>query len=252
MGELKDVLAPALSSTNRAKSHWRGKTPKSKTPAVDAFACNEVRLLVSCPACQVMHIARRVLAKVTGTGWRRHAAARAGAEGRRAAGGLGAPDDAGDLLGRSTVLVGSLARDTGAALGRPVLGRPVAPGTETGSANTGNAYGRGDGMRPGTAARAAPDDPSPNCCSPAHPAIVVPVKAVPRPQPEGAQTTETAIPGPKTGFVNIPGLMAAFSPASSPVTDSSASCSSPRAAIAASYPGALANNGKVTSSRVTN
>ena len=38
MGELKDVLAPALSSTNRAKSHWRGKTPKSKTPAVDAFA----------------------------------------------------------------------------------------------------------------------------------------------------------------------------------------------------------------------
>jgi hypothetical protein len=25
MGELKDVLAPALSSTNRAKSHWRGK-----------------------------------------------------------------------------------------------------------------------------------------------------------------------------------------------------------------------------------
>ena len=42
MGELKDVLAPALSSTNRAKSHWRGKTLKSKTPPVDAFACNEV------------------------------------------------------------------------------------------------------------------------------------------------------------------------------------------------------------------
>ena len=69
MGELKDVLAPALSSTNRAKSHWRGKTLKSKTPAVDAFACNEVRLLVSCLAYQVMHIARRVLAKATGTGW---------------------------------------------------------------------------------------------------------------------------------------------------------------------------------------
>ena len=48
MGELKDVLAPALSSTNRAKSHWRGKTLKSKTPAVDVFACNEVRLLISC------------------------------------------------------------------------------------------------------------------------------------------------------------------------------------------------------------
>ena len=69
MGELKDVLAPALSSANRAKSHWRGKTLKSKTPAVDAFACNEVRLLIACLAYQVMHIARRAMAKATGTGW---------------------------------------------------------------------------------------------------------------------------------------------------------------------------------------
>ena len=63
------MLAPALSSTNRAKSHWRGKTLKSKTPAMDAFACNEVRLLVSCLAYQVMHITRRAMAKATGTGW---------------------------------------------------------------------------------------------------------------------------------------------------------------------------------------
>ena len=69
MGELKDVLAPALSSTNRAKSHWRGKTLKSKTPAVDAFACNEVRLLISCRACEIRHIARRARTKATGTGW---------------------------------------------------------------------------------------------------------------------------------------------------------------------------------------
>jgi hypothetical protein len=69
MGELKDVLAPALSSTNRAKSHWRGKTLKSKTPAVDAFACKEVRLLVACLAYPIMHIARHVMAKATGTGW---------------------------------------------------------------------------------------------------------------------------------------------------------------------------------------
>jgi hypothetical protein len=69
MGELKDVLAPALSSANRAKSHWRGRTLKSKTPAVDAFACNEVRLLIACLAYQVMHIARRAMAKATGTGW---------------------------------------------------------------------------------------------------------------------------------------------------------------------------------------
>ena len=69
MGELKDVLAPALSSTNRAKSHWRGRKPKSKAQAVDAFACNEVRLLIACLAYQVMHIARRAMAKATGTGW---------------------------------------------------------------------------------------------------------------------------------------------------------------------------------------
>ena len=47
MGELKDVLAPALSSTNRPKSHCRGRKPQSASEAVDAFACNEVRLLIS-------------------------------------------------------------------------------------------------------------------------------------------------------------------------------------------------------------
>ncbi len=69
MGELKDVLAPALSSTNRAKTHVRGKAPKSRTPAIDAFACNEVRLLISCLAYEVMHIARWAMEKVTQTGW---------------------------------------------------------------------------------------------------------------------------------------------------------------------------------------
>jgi hypothetical protein len=68
MGELKTVLAPARSSTNRAKSHWRGKKLKSTAPAVDAFACNEMRLLIACLACQVMHIARRAMEKATGTG----------------------------------------------------------------------------------------------------------------------------------------------------------------------------------------
>jgi hypothetical protein len=69
MGELKDVLAPALSSTNRAKSHWRGRKPRTATPAVDAFACNEVRLLIALLAYQVMHVARRAMARATGTGW---------------------------------------------------------------------------------------------------------------------------------------------------------------------------------------
>jgi hypothetical protein len=69
MGELKDVLDPALSSTNRAKSHWRGRKTKSTTPAVDAFACNEVRLLIACLAYEIMHIARRAMARATGAGW---------------------------------------------------------------------------------------------------------------------------------------------------------------------------------------
>jgi hypothetical protein len=69
MGELKDVLAPALSSTNRPKSHWRGRRPRSATEAVDAFACNEVRLLISVLTYQLMHIARPAMARATGTGW---------------------------------------------------------------------------------------------------------------------------------------------------------------------------------------
>jgi hypothetical protein len=69
MGELMDVLDPALSSTNRAKSHVRGKKPKTSTPAVDAFGCNEVRLLIAMLAYQVMHVARRAMARATGTAW---------------------------------------------------------------------------------------------------------------------------------------------------------------------------------------
>ncbi len=69
MGELKDVLAPALSSTNRPKSHWRGRGTQTATPGVDAFACNEVRLLISLLAYELMHIARRAMAAATGTGW---------------------------------------------------------------------------------------------------------------------------------------------------------------------------------------
>jgi hypothetical protein len=69
MGELKDVLAPALSSTNRPKTHFRGRKPRSAAPAIDAYACNEARLLISLMAYQAMHIARRAMARATGTGW---------------------------------------------------------------------------------------------------------------------------------------------------------------------------------------
>jgi hypothetical protein len=69
MGELMDVLSPTLSSTNRAKTHLRGKKPKSVTPAVDAFACNEVRLLIAMLAYQIMHVARGAMARATKTPW---------------------------------------------------------------------------------------------------------------------------------------------------------------------------------------
>lgn len=69
MGELMDVLDPALSSTNRPKSHVRGKKPKTSTPAVDAFACNEVRLLMAMLAYQIMHVTRRAMARKTKTPW---------------------------------------------------------------------------------------------------------------------------------------------------------------------------------------
>lgn len=69
MGELMDVLAPTLSSTNRPKTHLRGRKPKTAAPAVDAFACNEVRLLIAMLAYQVMHVARRAMARATGSAW---------------------------------------------------------------------------------------------------------------------------------------------------------------------------------------
>jgi len=47
MGELKDVLKPALSSSPRGKSHYRGLEPKNKNPSCNAFAHNEVLLLLN-------------------------------------------------------------------------------------------------------------------------------------------------------------------------------------------------------------
>ena len=66
VGELMDVPAPPQSSTNRPKTHLRGKTPK---PAVDAFACIEVRLLIAMLVYQTMHAARRAVVRATGSEW---------------------------------------------------------------------------------------------------------------------------------------------------------------------------------------
>jgi hypothetical protein len=60
----------------------------------------------------------------------------------RAATDLGSADDAGPILGRSALLVRPVAKDPGAALGRPITSaEPIA------IANTENALGRGDVMR---------------------------------------------------------------------------------------------------------
>ncbi|GLC62718.1 hypothetical protein PLESTB_001931400 [Pleodorina starrii] len=121
MGELMDVLSPALSSTNRAKTHLRGKKPKSVTPPIDAFACNEVRLLVAMLAYQIMHVARRAMARATKAPWSlrrlRERVLRAGARliisARRMTLILAATARA--LLGRH------LAADPDATRGRPII-----------------------------------------------------------------------------------------------------------------------------------
>jgi len=135
-----DVVDRALSSTSRAKSHWRGKKLKSRTPAVDAFACNEVRLLVACLACQIMHIARRAMAKATEPGWSlrrlRERVLRAGTRlvisGRRMVPALSSPaapsgpcSDPGSspAPGRSIAVRHRTARDTETARGRPAVMR---------------------------------------------------------------------------------------------------------------------------------
>ena len=68
-GELMSVVAPALSSTSRRKSHYRGKEIRKREKGVDAFACNQVRLLLAGFGYQIMHVQRAVLERVTGTGW---------------------------------------------------------------------------------------------------------------------------------------------------------------------------------------
>ena len=69
LGELMSVVSPALSSTSRRKSHYRGREIGKREKGVDAFACNQVRLLLAGFGYQIMHVQRTVLERVTGTGW---------------------------------------------------------------------------------------------------------------------------------------------------------------------------------------
>ena len=69
LGELMSVVAPALSSTSRRKSHYRGKEIRKRENGIDAFACNQLRLLLAGFGYQIMHVQRDLLERVTGTGW---------------------------------------------------------------------------------------------------------------------------------------------------------------------------------------
>lgn len=68
-GELKSVLDPALSSSPRQKSHYRGESPQKRTAPGDAFAQNEVILLLNALAYNVAHAARVLTEAATGEGW---------------------------------------------------------------------------------------------------------------------------------------------------------------------------------------
>jgi hypothetical protein len=68
MGELMDVLDPALSSAPRPKSHYRGELVE-RGPVGDAFAQNEVLLLLNVLAYDVVHVARVLLERASGEGW---------------------------------------------------------------------------------------------------------------------------------------------------------------------------------------
>lgn len=67
-GELMSVLEPALSSSPRPKSHYRGQAPKKVYPSADAFAHNEVLLLLNMLSYNVLHTARVLLEGGTGVG----------------------------------------------------------------------------------------------------------------------------------------------------------------------------------------
>ena len=69
MGELKSVVDPALSSSPRPKRFYRGRPVAKRSPSVDAFACNEARLLVGLFGYQIMHVLRTLLERATQTGW---------------------------------------------------------------------------------------------------------------------------------------------------------------------------------------
>ena len=69
MGELMDVFDPALSSSPRPKSTYRGQRITTCAPSCDSFAHNETILLLNALAFNVAHTARVLLESATNEGW---------------------------------------------------------------------------------------------------------------------------------------------------------------------------------------
>ena len=71
MAELMDVLAPALSSVSRPKSHYRGRRLEadSRPQESGVRAHNETLFLLNLLAYEVLHAGRCVMQRATGTGW---------------------------------------------------------------------------------------------------------------------------------------------------------------------------------------
>ncbi len=69
MGELMDVLDPALSSAPRGKSHYRENRLAEHGSPIDAFAHNETILLLNILAYEFVHAGRCLMEAATGDGW---------------------------------------------------------------------------------------------------------------------------------------------------------------------------------------
>ncbi len=69
MGELMDVMDPALSSASRRKRHYRGRCLPERESTADAFAHNEVVLLLNILAYELVHAGRCLMETATGEGW---------------------------------------------------------------------------------------------------------------------------------------------------------------------------------------
>ena len=74
MGELMDVLDPALSSSRRPKTHYRGKPlPRERKPEARTKAGvrphNEVRFLLNLLVYEVLHLGRVLMEQATRRGW---------------------------------------------------------------------------------------------------------------------------------------------------------------------------------------